>query len=46
MISLVDLENSFVSLEELTKELDKVGEELNVAITILPEDMFRSVQQN
>ena len=46
MISLVDLENSSVSLEELTKELDKVGEELNVAITILPEDMFRSVQQN
>lgn len=38
MISLVDLENSAISYDELTKELEAVGEELNVAITILPEE--------
>ena len=38
MISLIDLENSAISYDELTKELEAVGEELNVAITILPEE--------
>lgn len=42
MIALVDLENSAISLEELTKELEVLGAELNVAIRIMPEDMFRS----
>ena len=46
MISLIDLEKSSITLEELTAELEKVGEELNVAITILPENMFRSVHKD
>ncbi len=43
MISLVDLTNSSVDFDGLKAELKKVGEELNVSITILPEDMFKSV---
>ena len=46
MISLIDLEKSSITLEELTAELEKVGEELNVAITILPENMFRGVHND
>ena len=38
MISLVDLSESNLSLEELTAELEKVAEELNVAIRVLPEE--------
>ena len=41
MIALVDMEKSALSLQELTAELEKVGEELNVAIRVLPEDMFK-----
>ena len=41
MIALVDLEKSALSFEELTAELEKVGEDLNVAIRVLPEDMFK-----
>lgn len=43
MISLVDLENSSVDFDGLKEELEKVGEELNVSITILPEDMFKQI---
>ena len=39
-IALVDMEKSELSLDDLTKELDKVGEELNVAIRVLPEESF------
>ena len=46
MISLVDLSESGLSFEELDKELKKVGEEINVSITILPEDMFRKVDKD
>ena len=46
MISLVDLEKSNIGFEELTKELEKVGEELNVSITILPENMFKNVNKD
>lgn len=42
MIALVDMEKSVLSMEELTKELEVVGEELNVAIRVLPEDMFKN----
>ena len=42
MIALVDLEESTISFEELTAELEKVGEEIGVAIRILPEEMFKS----
>ncbi len=41
MIALVDLEKSTLGMEELTAELEKVGNELNVAIRVLPEEMFR-----
>ena len=40
MIALVDMEKSELSLDDLTKEPDKVGEELNVAIRVLPEESF------
>ncbi len=40
MIALVDMEKSELSLDELTAELEKVGEELNVAIRVLPEESF------
>ncbi len=42
MIALVDMEKSELDLSKLTEELEKVGEELNVAIRVLPEDMFKS----
>ncbi len=42
MIALVDMENSELSLEALTAELDKVSEELNVAIRVLPEENFEA----
>ena len=40
MIALVDMEKSELDLAALTAELDKVGEELNVAIRVLPEENF------
>ena len=43
MISLIDLGGSKIDFDTLSKELEKTGEELNVSITILPEDMFKSV---
>ncbi len=46
MISLVDLENSSDDLDGLTKELEKVGEELGVSINVLPEDMFKNVHKD
>lgn len=42
MIALVDMDKSDMALDELTAELEKVGEELNVAIRVLPEDMFKN----
>ena len=42
MIALVDMENSSVSMEELTIALEEVAKELNVAIRVLPEDMFKN----
>lgn len=42
MIALVDLSGSEVGMEKLTHELEKVGTELNVAIRVLPEDMFKN----
>ena len=40
MISLVDLEKSKISFSELEAELEKLGEELNVSITVLPEEKY------
>ena len=42
MIALVDMDKSELDISLLTKELEKVGEELNVAIRVLPEDMFKN----
>ncbi len=42
MIALVDMDKSELDLSKLTEELEKVGEELNVAIRVLPEDMFKN----
>ena len=42
MIALVDMEKSAISFEELSAELEKVGEELGVAIRVLHEEMFKS----
>ena len=41
MIALIDMEKSNLSFKELTDELEKVGEELGVAIRVLPEDTFK-----
>ena len=40
MIALVDMDKSHMALDALTAELEKVGEELNVAIRVLPEESF------
>ena len=40
MIALVDLEESNVTLEELSLALVEVEKELNVSITILPENQM------
>ena len=37
MIALVDMEKGTIGFDELTAELDKVAEELGVAIRVLPE---------
>lgn len=42
MIALVDLSGSKMDMNELTQELDKVADELSVAIRVLPEDMFKN----
>lgn len=42
MIALVDLGGSDINMEVLTEELEKVAAELNVAIRVLPEDMFKN----
>ena len=42
MIALVDMDKSELDLSKLTEELEKVGGELNVAIRVLPEDMFKN----
>ncbi len=41
MIALIDMENSTLSMDELTVALEKVGDELGVAIRVLPEDSFK-----
>ena len=45
MIALIDMEGSVISFEELTAELEKVGEELGVAIRVLPEEIFKGSQE-
>lgn len=42
MIALVDMEKSSVDFDALTAELEKVADELGVAIRVLPEEMFKN----
>lgn len=42
MIALVDTHKSSLGLEELTEKLDAVASELNVAIRVMPEEMFKN----
>ncbi len=42
MIALVDMENSSIDFDALTKELEIVAAELGVAIRVLPEEMFKN----
>lgn len=42
MIALVDMENSSIDFDTLTKELEIVSEELGVAIRVLPEEIFKN----
>lgn len=45
MIALVDMQASTISFDELIAELEKVGDELGVAIRVLPEDIFKNSQE-
>ena len=45
MIALIDMKKSTLSMEELTVELEKAGDELGVAIRILPEESFKNSQE-
>lgn len=45
MVTLVDMENSRLELKELKSELEKVGDELGVAITMQREDLFNSMHR-
>lgn len=45
MIALVDMQASSISFDELIAELEKVGDELGVAIRVLPEDIFKNSQE-
>lgn len=44
MIALVDMSESSLDIETLTKKLEKVSEELGVNIRVLPEEMFNAPQ--
>lgn len=45
MITLIDTTNSRVDFAELKAELEKVGDELGVAITLQQEDLFNSMHR-
>ena len=45
MITLIDTTNSSLDFAELKTELEKVGEELGVAITLQHEDLFNSMHR-
>ncbi len=43
MIALVDTEKSSLSFDGLSKKLDSLASELNVAIRVLAEDSFKEI---
>ena len=45
MIMLVNFENSKVSIQDITEKLNKVGEELEVAIHVQREEIFSSMHR-
>lgn len=45
MITLIDTTNSKLDFAELKAELEKVGDELGVAITLQQEDLFNSMHR-
>ena len=45
MITLIDTTNSKLDFSELKTELEKVGDELGVAITLQQEDLFNSMHR-
>ena len=45
MIMLGDIGSATVSIEELTKKLDKVGKENNLKIHVMHEDIFNSMHR-
>ncbi len=45
MIMLVTVDEEVTSLEKLQKELDKVGQQISLRITIQHEDIFRYINR-
>lgn len=45
MIMLADIKNAKVNIDELTKKLDKVGEETGTKVHVMHEDIFNSMHK-
>lgn len=45
MIMLADIKDSSVTVDDLTKKLDKVGEEMGVKVHVMHEDIFNSMHK-
>ncbi len=45
MIMLADIEDSKVPLDELTKKLEKVGDEMGMKVHVMHEDIFNSMHK-
>lgn len=45
MVMLVDMENSKENVEEISAQLDKLGEELGLEMRIQHEDIFKSMHR-
>lgn len=45
MIMLAEIDKSQVSFDELTKKLDKVGEDMGMKIHVMHEDIFNSMHK-
>ncbi len=45
MIMLADIKDCKVSFEELTKKLDKVGDEMGMKVHVMHEDIFNSMHK-
>ncbi len=45
MIMLADINDCKIPLDELTKKLDKVGEEMGMKVHVMHEDIFNSMHK-